>query len=128
MHTHFSQSFLTRLAATHQAIHFDHIRPQFCERCLGVRLADAAARRGACFVWDTAKIKLVASAVYPDPDGEYVLVRDPCAMHLREVASGVDFALLAIHTPPSAAEASYFLDTKISVEWISFIMILLVHH
>lgn len=54
-------------------------------------------------VWDTAKIELVASAVYPDPDGEYE--RDPWAVHLRELASGIEFALLAIHTPPSAAEA-----------------------
>eukprot|EP01043_Picozoa_sp_COSAG02_P037339 COSAG02_NODE_2793_length_8017_cov_6.303738_3_plen_667_part_00 len=54
-------------------------------------------------VWDVEKIELLSSAVYPDPDGEFE--RDPWAVHLREITSETEFALLAIHTPPSAAEA-----------------------
>ena len=53
-------------------------------------------------VWDSSKLELVGSAVYPDPSGVYE--RDPWAAHLRETASGVEFAVLAIHTPPSRAE------------------------
>ena len=70
-------------------------------------------------VWDTAKIELVASVVYPDPDGEYV--RDPWAVHLREVASGIEFALLAIHARPSAAEAEVMAMGAV-LDWASSVL------
>ncbi len=54
-------------------------------------------------VFDSARVELVSSAMFPDPSGAYE--RDPWAAHLREVASGTEFALLSIHTPPSEAES-----------------------
>eukprot|EP01050_Picozoa_sp_SAG11_P032037 SAG11_NODE_10219_length_846_cov_1.036145_2_plen_206_part_01 len=54
-------------------------------------------------VWDSAKLELVGSAVFADPNGVYT--RDPWAAHLREVSSGEELALLSIHTPPTDATA-----------------------
>ena len=65
-------------------------------------------------VWDSSKLELLSSAVYPDPDGAYE--RDPWAVHLREVVSGVELALVSIHTPPSEAEAE-ILAMGAVLEW-----------
>jgi hypothetical protein len=65
-------------------------------------------------VFDSARLELVSSAMFPDPSGAYM--RDPWAAHLRDLASGQEFALLAIHTPPSDAEAE-ILAMGAVLEW-----------
>ncbi len=65
-------------------------------------------------VFDSARVELVSSAIFPDPSGAYA--RDPWAAHLREIASGTEFALLSIHTPPSEAEEE-ILAMGAVLEW-----------
>eukprot|EP01045_Picozoa_sp_COSAG04_P021071 COSAG04_NODE_2229_length_4486_cov_1.760656_3_plen_412_part_00 len=71
--------------------------------CTVASCTDAQYNEQYMVVWDSARVELVASATFPDPDGAFE--RDPWAAHLRDIASGDEFALLAIHTPPSAATA-----------------------
>ena len=62
--------------------------------------AGSSSQEQYMVLFDSARFTLVADALYPDSNSDFV--RDPWAVHLRDV-NGTEFVLLSIHTPPSDA-------------------------